>query len=138
MDIEDTLNEMTEVKTPLINLMKMYSISNMGGKEPQEVYGINGYQFGSSVIFRAILTSLLMYNVLHDNVDETKLGGTAELSQSKPLEKVKVRGDPPKNPQSKEEKTISDKIEDKKPSKTINLICDCNKKKVTINESMNK
>lgn len=141
MCFEDTLDQLVKVKNHLINLMKRYSISNMGGKEPQEVYGINGYQFGSSVIFRAILTSLLMYNVLHDNVDETKLGGTAELSQSKLPEKGEVSGDPPKNLQSKEEKTISPeetKIKDKKPSQTINLICDCNKKKVTIDESMNK
>lgn len=140
MCFEDTLEQMVKVKTPLINLMKRYSIANMGGKEPQEFYGINGYQFGSSVIFRAILTSLLMYNVLHDNVDETKLGGTAELSQSKPPENVEVsQSEPPEKVEVSESKPPEKPSSIQgNPSKTISLMCDCNKKKVTIDESMNK
>lgn len=140
MCFEDTLDQLVKVKNGLIKVMQEYSNKKYSTNNPEKFYGINGYQFGSSVIFRAILTSLLMYNVLHDNVDETKLGGTAELSQSKPHEKVKVSqskppeevevsGDPPKEPSSKEGNPISNEIENKKPSKTINLICDCNKKR---------
>ena len=48
---EDTVDEMMVVRKDLYNLLEKYG-------------GFKSYSFGSSVIFRAILTSILMYNVI--------------------------------------------------------------------------
>ena len=48
---EDTVDEMMVVRKDLYNLLEKYG-------------GFKSYSFGSSVIFRAILTSILLYNVI--------------------------------------------------------------------------
>ena len=48
---EDTVDEMIAVRKDLYTLLENYG-------------GFKSYTFGSSVIFRAILTSILMYNVI--------------------------------------------------------------------------
>lgn len=53
---EDTVDEMMVVGKDLHNLLEKYG-------------GFKSYTFGSSVIFRAILTSILMYNVINNIVD---------------------------------------------------------------------
>lgn len=53
---EDTVDEMTVVGKDLHNLLEKYG-------------RFKSYTFGSSVIFRAILTSILMYNVINNIVD---------------------------------------------------------------------
>tara|TARA_Y100000389_G_scaffold44237_1_gene38948 strand:+ start:12368 stop:13654 length:1287 start_codon:yes stop_codon:yes gene_type:complete len=53
---EDTVDEMMVVGKDLHNLLEKYG-------------GFKNYTFGSSVIFRAILTSILMYNVINNIVD---------------------------------------------------------------------
>ncbi len=53
---EDTVDEMMVVGKDLHDLLEKYG-------------GFKSYTFGSSVIFRAILTSILMYNVINNIVD---------------------------------------------------------------------
>lgn len=53
---EDTVDEMMVVGKDLHNLLEKYG-------------GFKSYTFGSSVIFRAILTSILMYNVINNIID---------------------------------------------------------------------
>ena len=54
MCITETVKEMVEQRTNLLTLFKTYG-------------GLETYTFGSSIIFRAIVTSGLLYNILYDN-----------------------------------------------------------------------
>jgi hypothetical protein len=61
---EDTVDQMMKVGKDLHNLLE-----NNGG--------FKNYTFGSSVIFRAILTSILMFNVINNIVDTSNDGDTS-------------------------------------------------------------
>ena len=56
MCITETVKEMLEQRNNLLSLFKRYG-------------GLETYTFGSSIIFRAIVTSGLLYNVLKNNVN---------------------------------------------------------------------
>jgi hypothetical protein len=58
MCFEDTVDEMMIVGKDLHNLLEKYG-------------GFKSYIFGSSVIFRALLTSILIYNVINNFVDNS-------------------------------------------------------------------
>ena len=61
---EDTVDEMITVRKDLYNLLQNYG-------------GFKSYTFGSSVIFRAILTSILMYNVISNIESDTDQQNTS-------------------------------------------------------------
>lgn len=61
---EDTVNEMIAVRKDLYGLLENYG-------------GFKSYTFGSSVIFRAILTSILMYNVISNIASDSDKQTTA-------------------------------------------------------------
>ena len=55
MCITETVKEMLDQRNNLLSLFKTYG-------------GLESYTFGSSIIFRAIVTSGLLYNILYDNI----------------------------------------------------------------------
>lgn len=61
---EDTVDEMIAVRKDLYGLLENYG-------------GFKSYTFGSSVIFRAILTSILMYNVISNIESDSDKQSTA-------------------------------------------------------------
>ena len=61
---EDTVDEMISVRKDLHTLLEIYG-------------GFKSYTFGSSVIFRAILTSILMYNVISNIESDTHKQNTS-------------------------------------------------------------
>ena len=61
---EDTVDEMIAVRKDLYGLLENYG-------------GFKSYTFGSSVIFRAILTSILMYNVISNIASDSDKQTTA-------------------------------------------------------------
>ena len=80
---EDTVDEMIAVGKDLYSLLKNYG-------------GFKSYTFGSSVIFRAILTSILMHNVI-SNIESEEDEENTSLDTDKDI----VSGlQEPKDPES--------------------------------------
>ena len=66
MCIKPTVTEITEKKQYLINLFNRFG-------------GLETYRFGSSIIFRAIVTGGLLYNILYDNTRMTSHNSQGRL-----------------------------------------------------------